>query len=259
MADWWNTSYSVRRNVKFTPSADLQINTGYPLTVSLNHNTLVNSNKLRPDFADLEVVYWNGTTNTVIPRSTSVVGEDLIIQFNAEANITTENSNYFIYMANPSLYERPTVSEYIPSDYVIDTSATGGVGLSFTKPTEEWIEGTSQAAGAKATFSFFGINARLIVEKGPDKGVLELIVDSQPKQLIDCYSSTISEQVVYTTSGLTLSRHNIRMTVTGDKNQASSGISVRIVKFEYSKYVLATDLGEELNPALSARRIYVGP
>ena len=99
----------------------------------------------------------------------------------------------------------------------------------------------------------------MIVEKGPDKGILELIVDSQPKQLIDCYFSTISEQVVYTTSGLTLSRHNIRMTVTGDKNQASSGISVKIVKFEYSKYVLATDLGEELNPALSARRIYVGP
>lgn len=259
MADWWNGSYSLRRNIRFTPSTDLEINAGYPLNVSFNYNTLVNSNKVRPDFADFQVVHWNGTANTVIPHQITIVDENVFVQFNAVSAITSTNTDYYIYMANSSLYNTPTVAAYVPADYVIDTSATSGVGLSFTKPTEDWIEGLSTVAGAKATFTFFGINARLVVEKGPNRGILELILDNGQSILIDCYSSVTGQQVVYTTSGLSLARHNVRMRVTGDKNSASTDIHVKIVKFEYSKYVLGVDLGEELNTALSSRRIFIGP
>jgi hypothetical protein len=162
-------------------------------------------------------------------------------------------------MANSSLYNKPTVAAYVPADYIIDTSATSGVGLSFTKPTEDWVEGLSLVPNAKAAFTFFGINARLVVEKGPNRGILELALDSQAPVLIDCYAASASEQVVYTTEGLSLSRHTVRMRVTGDKNSASNDIAVKINKFEYSKYVLGVDLGEELNTALSSRRIFIGP
>lgn len=259
MADWWNSSYSLRRNIRFTPSTDLEIESGYPLNVSFNYNTLVNSNKVRPDFADLEVVYWNGTVNTVIPHQLTVIDENVFIQFNAVSAITATNNSYYIYMANSSLYNQPTVPAYVSSDFVIDTSATSGIGLSFTKPTEDWIEGLSTVAGAKATFSFFGINARLVVEKGPNRGILELILNNQEPVLIDCYNPVTTQEVVYVTSGLSLARHNIRMRVTGDKNSSSIDFHVKIIKFEYSKYVLGVDLGEELNTALSSRRIFIGP
>jgi hypothetical protein len=259
MADWWNTSYSLRRNIRFNPSTDLEIGAGYPLTISFNYNVLINSNKVRPDFADIAIIHWNGTTSTPVPREISIVGEDVFIQFNAVAPITVTNTDYYVYMANASMYNAPTVAEYVPADYVIDTSDTSGVGLSYTRPTEDWINGVSTTDNARASFMFFGINARLVVEKGPNRGILELIIDNQNPVEIDCYAATVSQQPVYSTSGLALARHNIRMRVTGSKNQASIGSSVKIVKFEYSKYVLGIDLGEELNPSLNPLRIYVGP
>ena len=261
MVDWWNSAYSIRRNLKFSPAVDLQIQEGYPLTAIFKYANLVSSNKVRPDFEDIEVVFWDPDLeeNVLIPRLVSTSGEDIHVKFNSVTNIEEPELGYYIYMANPSLSNGQDRGLYEPADYVIDTSTNSGVGLSFTKPTEDWVDGLSQTSNAKATFSFFGVNARVIVQKGPDRGLLEVRVDQSTPIIIDTYSSTYTDQVVFTTSGLDLGRHSIRMRVLGDKNESSNGTQIKIVKVQYSKYVLATDLGEELNPVLSTRRIFVGP
>lgn len=255
---WWRTEYPIRRNIKISTAGKFNILAGYPLTVAYNFTTLIGNNKARADFADIEVLYLDNDVWQVVPSYKFLQGEFLYIQFNAVENILDVNNKYYVYMGNPSLVNRPTQVTYTSSDYAIDTSVNG-TGLSFTRPLEDWKDGISTVADAKAAFSFYGINARCIVRKGPDRGLMELKVDNSPAINIDTYNPVYMDSIVYTSSGLELSQHDIRLRATGDKSKYSAGTSIQIVKFQYSRFVQGIDQGEEINPGLSSSRIMVGP
>lgn len=258
---WWENAtgyknYAFRRNLKIVP--DSTIYAGYPLFVTLPYSTLISSNKIRPDLADIEVLYLgaNDVWQTV-PKQTILDGDSVIVNFNAVADIISTNYKYYIYMTNLNLRNQPTVAAYTSSKYVIDTSVNG-FGLTFTNPTEDWLSNESKVVNAKASFSLYGVDARVTVEKGPDHGIMELTLDNESPILIDTYNASNSNVVIYTTSNLTIGQHYIRMRATGTKSAYATDHSIKIVKVEYSKYTECIDMGEEINPTNSSVRITIG-
>lgn len=261
--NWWNRKYFIRRNLTFAPEAGTVIEAGYPLFVRFDYVTLINSHKIRADLLDIEVLYidYNAATPAwvVLPKSTYLADTGLYIQFNAVEKITSSSNEYFIYMGNPSLTDIPAFNPYTSADYVIDTSTASGLGLTFTRPNEDWSNNVSQVASAKATFTFYGVNARLTVKKGPNRGIIEISVDNWLPFLVDTYSPNKEDAIVWTASNLTLGKHYVRMRVTGDKNPSSTDEQVEISKFTYSRYTQGIDGGEEIYSVTPPLRILVGP
>ncbi len=258
MADWWNDNYAFRRNLKITPVETVLA--GYPIFVSYPTANIVGLSKARPDLADIEVLYLDDNDNwNLIGSSATISDSNVIIKFNAVQNISSSTLKYFVYMGNPNLTNQPVAPAYEDSDYVIDTSTTGGIGLSFTRPTEDWDSGLSLVNDARAAFGMLGVNAKVTVEKGPDRGIMELSVDYGVPVYIDTYSSSRANTVVYTTSGLSVGRHYIRMRATGYKSPSSTSSAIKIVKVQYSRYTEAVDQGETINTNRVPIRIVVGP
>ena len=258
---WWENAvgaknYAFRRNLKIVP--DGTIYAGYPLFVKFPYTTLLNANKIRPDFQDIEVLYLGANDVwQILPKQITLDGDNILINFNAVADITTTNTKYYVYMTNLNLRNKPTVGTYTSAKYVIDTSVNG-YGLTFTNPTEDWLNNESKVVNAKASFSLYGVDARVTVQQGPDHGILELTLDDNDPILIDTYNSTDLNSVIYTTSDLTIGQHYLRFRVTGNKSAYSTGNSIKLVKVEYSKYTECIDLGEEINPTNSSVRITIG-
>lgn len=268
MADaWWNDKYFIRRQLIITPDIGTTIEAGYPLFARFDYITFRNSNKVREDLADIEVLYINYDSASPVwaflPKEVYFADTSIYIKFNAVERISLPSNEYYIYMSNPTLVGQPVVAAYTSADYVIHTSIASGLGLTYTRPTEDWIDGMSQKMGAKATFTFFGVNTRLVVEKGPDRGILELVIDNTTTVLIDTYALTETNAVVWPKNdeptGLTLGKHYFRMRTTGDKNPSSTGTEVKIAQFEYSRYTQGVDNGEEINSSIPVIRILVGP
>jgi hypothetical protein len=258
---WWDyTNYPLRRNILVTPPIGDTILAGHPLYYSLPYTPFLALNKIRPDFEDIEVGYWNGSTWQVVARDIEYGAEfdEIIISFNAVTDISTTNSGYYIYMSNLNLLAPPTRPVYTSAQYAIEVTPTEGVGLMLSRPTEDWNGGESITADARAALSFTGKDARLVMEKGPDRGILELQIDGGWEQ-IDTYASTTQEAIVYTTSDLDIDKHYIRIRATGSKNPSSTGTTIKIVKFEYSRYIAATTIAEELNTELTPILTIVGP
>lgn len=260
MASWWNASYLIRRQLQIEPSSGLPLLAGYPVYVSLDYAAILDGGVVRADFGDIEIVYNdpNSDTSTVVGKSSVIQDSNLIVQFNLLYDVTATDTNYWIYYTNPQLNNTPVDPPYTPADYAIDTQTTS-LGLTFTKPTEYWIDNVSQLAGARAAFTFVGKNVRLVVEKGPDKGIFLLSVDNTTPVTIDTYSDSSTNAIVYTADSLSVDQHYLRINATGDKNPSSSDFKVHIVSFQYSQYTPADALVEEINPSLTPIRIMVGP
>lgn len=261
--DWWNGKYFIRRQLSFTSDTGSTIPAGYPLYVQFDYVTLINSFKVRSDFADLQVLYWDSTLATpawqLLGRDVSIVGANIVIKFNTVKAITLPESNYYVYMGNSSLLTAPTTPTYTSADYVIDTSTASGLGLTFTRPTEDWENGLSQVVDAKATFAFSGISARIVMEMGPDHGIMQLKVDSNDPIFIDTFAATTSQVIVYTASDLIVGKHYFRMQATNEKNPASTNNQIKIIKVQYSKFTEGIDQGEEIYSTSTPIRIVVGP
>lgn len=261
--NWWNSKYFIRRNITFKPDSGTVIEAGYPLFVRYDYVTLINSNKLRSDLADIQVLYIDRNLATPswvpIPRNVYLADTGVYIQFNAVEKITTPSLEYYVYMGNPTLSNTPVVDQYVPADYIIDTSAASGLGLTYTRPNDDWVNGISQTVNAKATFVFYGVKARLAVQCGPDRGIIEIQVDNNAPFLYDCYRTTESQEYAWTASNLLLGKHYVRMRATGDKNPSSSDSQIEIVKFMYSRYTQGIDGGEEIYYVNPPMRILVGP
>jgi hypothetical protein len=251
---WWDIHYPIRRNLKITPKFDDVILSNHPIYCFIDKDKLVTLKKVKENFEDLEVLYVSGNQATPVwhrlGRQVSYDQQtDLItILFNSYEEITEENTNYYLYMANDVLFDWQLRPTYESSVYVLKATPQNNSGIMFSRPGEDWNDGESTTTGAKATLGFLGINVKITLEKGPDKGILELKLDENEPIFIDCYSATTSDVVVYEKNDLSKERHYIRMSVTGNKSPSSSSNKIKIVSIEYSKFIEAFDKGEEFYP-----------
>ncbi len=70
---------------------------------------------------------------------------------------------------------------------------------------------------------------RYIAATGPDRGKVNVQIDGGTATVVDLYSPTLlRQQKVYEVTGLAQGTHTIKLTVTGTKNAASSGVKVGV-------------------------------
>lgn len=272
MSDWWNTSYYFRRNIVVDPNPLRPLEAGYPIYVQLDHALYISSNKLRSDFEDIVIVYQplEGATpvemptpaDWIVPHKVIYDVDDQYLQvvFNAVDPIVDENYDYYIYFNNPTLTNVIEPDAFVDSDFVIEaTPAVYNSNLTFSRPNEDWIDGVSTVINARAALSFYGVNARLKLVKGPDKGIVEVRIDKEDPFYIDTFAQAESTVTAYTTSDLDVAPHYMRLRVTGEKAPSSDGHGVEIAAFEYSNYEVGTLLDEEIYAPLGALQTIVGP
>lgn len=264
MSDYWyNSSYGFRRRLLIIPPATQPIEGGFPITIVVQNEEWQALNKIRIDDQDIQVVYIDPDIaatpiQVAIPHKLvypTNEEKDVYVVFNAEEPIMDAmmatpsiNMDYYMYYGNPALLNHQFLS-YTESDYVIMlTPDDYNFSLTFSRPTEHWIDGISSKVNARFALSFFGINARLKMKKGPDRGIMELKLDDEAPIYIDTFASVESEEIVYTTDALDPGEHVIRCRVTGDKNAASQSYALEFISFEYSIFVEAIEGPEEINP-----------
>ncbi len=92
----------------------------------------------------------------------------------------------------------------------------------------------SNAPGSALDFTFKGSTIRWIGSKGSNHGIAEVYVDGVLQQTVDTYASlTIADQVLYEKRGLSEGGyHTLRILITRDKREASTGSYQDVAAFE---------------------------
>jgi hypothetical protein len=99
----------------------------------------------------------------------------------------------------------------------------------------------SNAAGAKATFTFTGTSVSWIGYRNALAGIAKVYVDGVVKGSVDTYASPgASQTIAYTISGLEYGTHTIIVEATGTKSSASRGSWVWVDAFDYVGTALTT-------------------
>ncbi|HYV62986.1 MAG TPA: hypothetical protein VE958_09945 [Bryobacteraceae bacterium] len=108
---------------------------------------------------------------------------------------------------------------------------SGGDAQNFPEP--EIRAKVTETAGATATLKFRGTGIRWIGYRGPDAGGASVSVDGGTPTPIEMYSPEIKvQEVVFTATGLADTNHTLTITVTGQKNAASSAAKVYVDGFD---------------------------
>lgn len=244
--DWWNANYSIRKNIKISNSLANPIAEDSPIYIQIDFTKLILQNKVREDFEDIEIAYWNSLSATPswihLAREIEydgVTGQITVI-FNCQKTIGIGGIevDYYVYMCNPRLRNQPTRPAYVSSEYSqLATPSIGGV--TFTRPTEDWKNGISLVDNARAAFSFYGKKAKINLGYGPDRGIVELRVDDSDPVFIDTFSTLEQTILAYTTIDLQVEKHYVRLRVTGDKNPTAIDSIIELKTIEFSRYVEA--------------------
>jgi hypothetical protein len=108
--NWWNTSYSYRRQITIANNAPSMLDVGYSVYVTINTASLVSAGKMLSDGNDLRVAYWSGSSWIELDREVmGMNGNSTQIWFKTQATIEINgsDSNYYIYYGDPSAGSPP--------------------------------------------------------------------------------------------------------------------------------------------------------
>lgn len=263
MATWWNSSYIIRKQLFLENPSQTAVSTSSPLYAVIDTTKLISLNKVRSDFEDVEVLYYDDSIATpswtLLGRSIDYSAEDgtITISFNAVKDIEIADDNYYIYYCNARLLNQETRPTYISNVFSTVATVNSG-GIMLTKPTEDWDGGVSQSVNARAAFNFYGKFVRVVFQGRKDGGFMEYV--SKPSEtpiLIDTYSPDDSE-ISHETNFSTVEKQLIRMRVTDNKNPSASDSVVELKRIEYSKYTQVELGAEEIYPVSDGIRTTVG-
>ncbi|MEW5767238.1 MAG: DUF2341 domain-containing protein [bacterium] len=104
-ADWWDTSYSYRRQIEITNIAAGILETDYSCSVTLD---TTDGSRFQHDGDDLRVIYWNGSSNIELHRD--VIGPNstnTAVWFATQASIPFNDNNYYLYYGHPGASNPP--------------------------------------------------------------------------------------------------------------------------------------------------------
>lgn len=116
----------------------------------------------------------------------------------------------------------------------------------------------SAASGASATHAFTGNQVRLVGAVGPDGGLADVFLDgAKGLAPVDFWSPEPRwEQTLYSRSGLTNGRHEIKVSARGARNLISQGNRIAIDLFLTSKAEAEPEFGEGGGPRTAQRMIF---
>lgn len=245
---WWNRTYPYRRATKLiaTPQG---LEKNHTVT-TLVPRSIYAQNKVLLTLADLEVAYLISEVPeqwVVLARTVETLPFYYKVSFNlVEALLSNEiTTRYYIYYGNLALLNQPTRGGYISGEwplFVLPSSPE----ISYTQSGNLWRDGYSETRYAKAYFGFYGPQVRFYAAIGPNYGIAEVQIDSGNWIPVDLYNALeLPSRIVYTHSGLSEGRHELRIRVSGNKNPNSNGTGVRLTGIGYRKHSIAEDVREE--------------
>lgn len=252
---WWNSSYLFRKEISLSLS-DTTSAVNSLIEVDVNFLSLAANNTVISgkegdatpieDYSDVEVVHESADATpvqTVLGRA--ITDSDTKLYF--ESNVALpDTGKFYMYYGNATLANAPTRPSYTLDLYPLTTNYDG-VGISYTRPNEHWIDGSSFTANSRATFEFSGSQIQINGVKGPDAGIALVSVDGADPDTVDLYQSTEATTSIYTKTDLSkTSSHVITVTVSAEQNLASLGSNVKITSFQYPGAAIAS-LGQEEN------------
>jgi hypothetical protein len=227
---WWNDSYTFRKELAITT-----LSSGSPVSTlvlaTVDFASLIAKGTVRSDRDDVEVVY---ETADATPSYT-VLGRSFYLSYLAfESPVELpDTGTFYMYYGNSTLTNQPSRPSYTLDLYPIEV-AYDGQGVSYTRPGEHWIDGSSYTVNAVTTFLFSGSQIKVTGIKGPEKGQAVVTIDNGTEEELDFFAETESEQTVYTKTGLTAGvSHEIAFRVSEKKNPASLDKTVTLTKYNY--------------------------
>ena len=194
----------------------------------------------------------NGTTRVVVERlSEGVLAAPIVVSntvmtvsggaLSVQVPWTTGTDAYSI---------RLTPGGSSPAGVTVDGNVTGTTNGTFSYTsgwgsttgipdmyagTARWASGSGQVA----TFPFVGTGIEVYTVRDTDQGIMTVSIDGGTATQIDNYASTRTGSALrWTSPTLASGTHTLRVTVTGQKNGASSGFTTALDKVVYSTAVM---------------------
>lgn len=261
MSTWWNDFYVFR--IPINLDSTLPIPANHPVTITLKTASTLDLGKMRSDFEDVEVVYWeeaSGDLPVFMPRSVSDDGTNVTISFNVLNPFEGQlNGLYYIYYGNLDAESNPNSRpNYSSNEWPVSIGVTDA-GISFVRPGEEWIDGICDTYHSVATVPFYGSQVRVINDTGRSYGIQEIRIDSGNYRDVDLFANPdISNVVTATYTGLSKTMHYLQIRCPKRSNPSAVSTQINIKRVEYKAYIDINDAIEELNPNLGWTSILTG-
>ncbi|MCK4691976.1 MAG: hypothetical protein KAT23_00005, partial [Anaerolineales bacterium] len=104
---WWDASYGYRKELTITAGAS-DVPSGYSVSLTFDHEFLVDIGRSQSDGDDIAITYWNGSgwveLDRILDPGSSWNTDTTTIWFQTQAAIsaTSSDSDYDLYYGNPS-------------------------------------------------------------------------------------------------------------------------------------------------------------
>jgi beta-galactosidase GanA len=164
-----------------------------------------------------------------------------------QARINPADGTQFIYIRQADATSTATVSTHISLNadesagytyddtssaltYTGDWTHANTSNSNYTSGDYDGTESWSQQAGASVSVTFTGTAVQWIGPKNTNGGIADVSIDGRQVATVDTYDPYGKEfqQVLFSTSGLAAGSHTLTITVTGNKDAASSADTVVI-------------------------------
>ncbi|HEX6452491.1 MAG TPA: beta-galactosidase [Trebonia sp.] len=141
--------------------------------------------------------------------STAAANTHIALNLNPATSYTYDDADSALNYTGTWTHANTSNSNYTNGDY---------------DSTESW----SQQAGATMSVTFNGTSVQWIGAKNNNGGIASVSIDGSQVATVDTYAAGGKEfqQVLYSTSGLSAGSHTLTITVTGNKDAASSADTV---------------------------------
>ena len=127
----------------------------------------------------------------------------------------------------PQVYHLPAATQ--KAQYAGNWSAGSSCGVQCFWGNDHW----SSEVNASVTYSFNGSRVALLSVKDTGNGIAAVSIDGGAETLVDLYAAARSgEQLQWLSPALFSGNHTLRVRVSGQKNNASSGITISADRVE---------------------------
>ena len=116
--EWWDSNYSLREKITLSAGSST-VPSGYSVSVTFDHASLVSSGKSQASGDDIRIAFWNGSGWTeldrVLDEGSSWDNGSTQVWFKTQAQINANNSddNYYLYYNNTGATNPPATKSNV--------------------------------------------------------------------------------------------------------------------------------------------------
>lgn len=115
----------------------------------------------------------------------------------------------------------------------------------YTRPGHHWTNGRSNVSRSRAVYRFYGVQARIVLPKGLDKGFVDIYIDGKHEGRQDLFD-VVKNNFVHNILGLEPGLHEVRLVPLGRHHPASQDSFVQVGSFAHKAGMVTEDKGEEV-------------